>query len=165
MQELEQDVIDRGFRLNICIVLRNSLGKVLLAQRHDGRNAWQFPQGGMMPGESPQQAMYRELFEEIGLKPCDIDILGHSSRWFHYRIPPDRIPLGSGAIGQKQRWFLLALRSQDQAIDLVRGSTDPEFVSWRWVDYWEPIERVARFKRHVYRQGLEALQTFCLDTN
>ena len=113
-----------------------------------------------MKGESPVQALFRELYEEIGLRPCDVTVEGHSSRWIHYRIPPSRQPLKSGAIGQKQRWYLLSLRSADHVIDLIKGSYEPEFVRWRWVEYWEPFHRITHFKRHAYQQGLGSLQSF-----
>lgn len=160
MLDDEHDVVEKGYRLNICIVLCNANGQVLIAQRNDGRNNWQFPQGGIKKGESAIQAMYRELNEEVGLKPSDAHIVTHTSRWFRYRIPESRRPAMSKTVGQKQRWFLLSMLSRDCAIDLDSDELESEFVRWQWVDFWEPLHRIVRFKRHVYRQGLEALSPF-----
>ena len=60
------DHIDNeGFRANVGIVLSDDFGRVFLGRRV-GNKGWQFPQGGIRRGESIEQAMYRELLEEIG---------------------------------------------------------------------------------------------------
>lgn len=99
-----------GFRPNVGIVICNRDGQVLWAKRY-GQHSWQFPQGGVDDGESPEQAMYRELYEEIGLKPEDVTILATSRNWLKYRLPKRLVRWDSSpvCIGQKQKWFLLQL--------------------------------------------------------
>ena len=75
-----------GFRANVGIIITNQRGQLLWAKRY-AQNAWQFPQGGLDEGETPKQAMYRELYEEVGLKPDDVKILKQSDEWYRYRLP------------------------------------------------------------------------------
>jgi len=147
---------NEGFRANIGIIVANDNGQVLWAKRL-GQNAWQFPQGGMMESETPEQSMYRELQEEIGLKPKDVQVLACTKGWLRYRLPKRLIrhhslPL---CIGQKQKWFLLRLLSADNKVCV--DTTDPEFDLWRWVSYWYPLGHVVSFKREVYRRALKEL--------
>ena len=105
------DWIDaEGFRANVGIILANSSGKLLLGGRA-GSKGWQFPQGGMLVGEDPVNAMYRELREEIGLESDDVELLGVTQDWLRYRLPGKFIRRNSEplCIGQKQRWFMLHL--------------------------------------------------------
>ena len=154
-------VIDfAGFRHNVAIVVINKDNKVLFAKRR-GMSAWQFPQGGIHPGETADAAMYRELEEEIGLRSADVEILGRSRGWLRYRLP-HRMRRGGfpQCIGQKQIWYLLRLHSKDAAIRLDQCSP-PEFDGWAWVSYWYPLAQIVDFKRDVYAKGLkELLQAF-----
>ncbi len=155
------DRIDsQGYRANVGIVLSDESGQVLLGGRV-GQAGWQFPQGGIRVQESAQQAMYRELREEIGLAPGDVAILGTTRGWLRYRLPERYVRRGSRplCLGQKQRWFLLRLCT-DKA-QLRPDTTDtPEFDRWRWVDYWQPVEEVIEFKRRVYVRALGELAAF-----
>jgi putative (di)nucleoside polyphosphate hydrolase len=153
------DLIDRhGFRANIGIVLMHADGRLFIGRRSGGRG-WQFPQGGMRGGESPEDALYRELHEEIGLKDSDVQIVGTTRRWLRYRLPAKYQRRGQRpvCIGQKQRWFLLRLRSDDSAIRFDSSDQPPEFDRWRWVDYWQPVREVIYFKRGVYARALHEL--------
>lgn len=143
-----------GFRANVGIIITNQRGQLLWAKRY-GQNAWQFPQGGLDKGESPKQAMYRELYEEVGLKPEDVKILKQSEQWYPYKLPEKYIRQGTKplCIGQKQKWFLLQLVGDEKRIRFDCGS-HPEFDHWRWVNYWYPVRSVIDFKRDVYRQAL-----------
>jgi len=152
-------VIDRaGYRLNVGIILINSSGRVFWGRRQ-GHDAWQFPQGGLGTGETPLEAMYRELWEEVGLEQSDVIVLGSTKRWLKYRLPNQYVRHGSTplVIGQKQKWYLLKLISSEQKVRLDL-SDSPEFDSWRWIDYSEPQEQVIFFKKQVYSQALKELE-------
>ena len=154
-------MIDRdGYRPNVAIVLVNAKNQVFWGKRVK-EHAWQFPQGGIKPGESPEQAMYRELQEETGLLPQHVKILGRTRDWLHYNVPTHWVKREWRGTykGQKQIWFLLRLCGRDCDISL-RASGHPEFDAWRWHDYWVPLEAVIDFKRDVYRLGLEQLVGF-----
>ena len=148
---------DEGFRANVGIILTNDDGKLLLGGRV-GARGWQFPQGGMREDESPESAMYRELEEEIGLTRDDVEMLGVTRDWLRYRLPDKYVRKHSTplCIGQKQRWFMLRLRSTDENVRFDRGET-PEFDRVRWVSYWRPVNEVIYFKRRVYASALHEL--------
>ena len=152
------DLIDgEGFRANVGIIVCDMRGLLLMGGRI-GQNAWQFPQGGIQSGESAEQAMFRELHEEIGLTPQDVDVLGCTRDWLRYRLPEQYIrnnvhPL---CIGQKQRWYLLRLTGTETGLR-CDTTTTPEFDRWRWADFWEPVREVIFFKRQVYAQALQEL--------
>jgi putative (di)nucleoside polyphosphate hydrolase len=154
-------MIDRdGYRPNVAIVLVNGRNQVFWGKRVK-EHAWQFPQGGIKPGETPEQAMYRELQEETGLLPQHVKILGRTRDWLHYNVPTHWVKREWRGTykGQKQIWFLLRLVGRDCDISL-RASGHPEFDAWRWHDYWVPLEAVIEFKRESYRLGLEQLAVF-----
>jgi putative (di)nucleoside polyphosphate hydrolase len=151
------DVIDRdGFRANVGVVLMHH-EQVFLGRRTGGRG-WQFPQGGVRAGETLEEALFRELGEEIGLDSAAVELVGQTRRWLRYRLPARYVrrnqhPL---CIGQKQRWFLLRLKDAAAAFDFGRTS-EPEFDQWRWVTWWEPVKEVIYFKRRVYARALTEL--------
>ena len=149
---------DQGYRANVGIVICNCKGELLWAKRI-GQDAWQFPQGGIKNGESPEEALYRELDEEVGLSPDHVSVVHQTNEWLHYRLPPKLVRRNSSpvCIGQKQKWFLLGLEVEEARIDLTR-STQPEFDSWCWVNYWRPLKEVVDFKREVYKKALLELQ-------
>lgn len=146
-----------GFRPNVGIILSNCQGRLLWARRI-GQSAWQFPQGGMRTDETPAEAMYRELSEEVGLCPDHVDVMGATRGWLRYRLPHKYLRRSSRplCIGQKQVWFMLRLLCDDAEVCLDT-SAKPEFDNWRWVDYWQPLDEVVPFKRNVYRKALHEL--------
>ncbi|MEY4516915.1 MAG: hypothetical protein RL180_1261 [Pseudomonadota bacterium] len=143
-----------GFRPNVGIILANAHGQVLWAKRI-GHDAWQFPQGGIQYGETPEQALYRELKEEIGLDPEHVRILAQTRGWLRYRLPHRYIRQDSSpiCIGQKQKWFLLQLTASTREIRLD-ACHPAEFDHWMWVSYWYPLGQVVAFKRDVYRKAM-----------
>ena len=151
-----------GFRPNVGIVLMNHEQQVFWARRSNN-DGWQFPQGGMNTDETPVEAMYRELREETGLAPQHVELLGSTPGWLRYRLPRryQRQYSKPLCIGQKQVWFLLRFLGDESAIDL-RHSLEPEFSSYRWVDFWYPASNVIRFKRKVYRQALSLLEPIAI---
>lgn len=153
-----KSVIDAdGFRPNVGIIIANDQGQLLWARRV-GQNAWQFPQGGIKANETPKEALFRELYEEIGLNADDVEILACTRGWLRYRLPRRMIRTHSRpvCIGQKQKWFLLRIRCQESRI-CMDGTASPEFDGWRWVSYWYPLGQVVPFKREVYRRALREL--------
>ncbi|OKP02093.1 RNA pyrophosphohydrolase [Xenorhabdus eapokensis] len=155
---------DDGYRPNVGIVICNRQGQVLWARRY-GQHSWQFPQGGINPGESPEQAMYRELFEEVGLNRKDVRVLASTRSWLRYKLPKrlvrwDTKPV---CIGQKQRWFLLQLLCNEADINVQRSKI-PEFDGWRWVSYWYPVRQVVSFKRDVYRRVMKEFSSIVMST-
>ncbi|WIO74447.1 RNA pyrophosphohydrolase [Porticoccaceae bacterium LTM1] len=151
-------MVDRdGFRPNVGIVICNDQGQLLWAKRV-GQDAWQFPQGGVDRGESPEQALYRELYEEVGLTEADVEILASTRGWLRYKLPKKYIRRNSKplCIGQKQKWFLLKLTGDEQQIRFDCGHK-AEFDGWKWVNYWYPVDKVVDFKRDVYRRALKEL--------
>lgn len=154
-------MIDReGYRPNVGIVLCNAHNQVFWGKRVN-QHAWQFPQGGINSGETPEQAMFRELEEEIGLKSHHVRVLGRTRDWLRYDVPAHWTRRDSRGLyrGQKQIWFLLRLTGRDCDVSL-RASSHPEFDAWRWSDYWVPQESVVEFKREVYRMALSELERY-----
>lgn len=161
-----------GFRPNVGIILTNSKGELLWARRVGGQDAWQFPQGGIKQHETAEQALFRELEEEVGLRAGDVEILGVTRGWLRYRLPSRYVRQQQPVcIGQKQKWFLLRFLGSDEQINLALNAT-PEFDHWRWVSYWYPVNNVVSFKRDVYRRALRELsplqahyqETSCAET-
>ena len=151
-------VDDQGYRLNVGIILVDDQGNVFWGRRL-GHDAWQFPQGGLNPEESAEQAMYRELEEEVGLEPDDVEILACTSTWLPYRLPEHFIRHNSKplVIGQKQKWFLLQLISAEKNIRFDMTNS-PEFTDWLWVDISHPLTEVIDFKQRVYKLALEEFE-------
>ncbi|VAW97293.1 Adenosine (5')-pentaphospho-(5'')-adenosine pyrophosphohydrolase [hydrothermal vent metagenome] len=152
-------IIDKhGYRHNVGIILCNNKDQLLWARRI-GENAWQFPQGGIRADESLEMALFRELNEEIGLSSNDVEVIGSTNNWLHYKLPKqfvdhDRKPV---CIGQKQIWFMLRLTADEKKLCLTKSSK-PEFDGWCWINYWEPINQVVSFKQGVYKLALKELE-------
>jgi putative (di)nucleoside polyphosphate hydrolase len=149
-----------GYRPNVGIILLNDRNKVFWGKRAK-QHSWQFPQGGIKHGETPEQAMYRELYEEIGLCPDHVRIVARTREWLRYEVPEQwiRRDLRGNYRGQKQIWFLLRLVGRECDVCL-RRSEKPEFDAWRWNDYWVPQDSVIEFKRAVYHQALAELSQY-----
>lgn len=154
-------MLDRdGFRPNVGIILLNQRNQVFWGKRIR-THSWQFPQGGIDRGESPEQAMFRELHEEIGLMPEHVRIVARTRDWLRYEVPERYIRRDARGHykGQKQIWFLLQLTGQDWNLNL-RATNHPEFDAWRWNDYWVPLDVVVEFKRGVYEMALRELARY-----
>jgi putative (di)nucleoside polyphosphate hydrolase len=146
-----------GYRPNVGIILLNPRNEVFWGKRVR-QHAWQFPQGGIKAGESPEQAMYRELYEEVGLQEQHVRLVARTRDWLRYDVPEQwlRRELRGSYRGQKQIWYLLRLVGRDCDVCL-RRSGKPEFDAWRWHDYWAPAGSVIEFKREVYQLALNEL--------
>jgi putative (di)nucleoside polyphosphate hydrolase len=142
-------VASRHFRAGVVIVVRRDDGHVLAFERVDQPDQWQLPQGGLQPGESPEEAAWRELAEETGLGPADVELVGEHPNWVAYEWPPD-VVAGGNRLGQVQRWFFFRLRD---------ATTEPspdgrEFGAWRWADTSWLIRQVVPFRRPAYEAVL-----------
>lgn len=154
-------MLDReGFRPNVGIILLNANNEVWWGKRVR-EHSWQFPQGGIKYGESPEQAMFRELEEETGLLPSHVKVIGRTRDWLRYEVPDHFIKreIRGHYRGQKQIWFLLRMVGRDCDVNL-RASNHPEFDAWRWHEYWVPLDVVIEFKRGVYQLALQELSRF-----
>ncbi len=154
-------MLDRdGFRPNVGIILLNQKNQVFWGKRIR-THSWQFPQGGIDRGENPEQAMFRELHEEVGLKPDHVQIVARTRDWLRYEVPDRFIKREARGHyrGQKQIWFLLQLVGNDWDLNL-RATDHPEFDAWRWNDYWVPLDLVVEFKRGVYKMALNELSRY-----
>ena len=154
-------MLDReGFRPNVGIVLLNQRNQVFWGKRLR-THSWQFPQGGINYGETPEQAMFRELHEEVGLSPEHVRVLARTRDWLRYEVPDHFIRRDARGHyrGQKQIWFLLQLMGSDNDMNL-RATDHPEFDAWRWHEYWIPLDVVIEFKREVYQLALTELARF-----
>ena len=148
-----------GYRPNVGIVVANEQGQVLWAKRV-GQDAWQFPQGGIRSAESTEEALYRELNEEVGLNPDHVEIVGTTRGWLRYKLPKRLLRDNkSSFVGQKQKWYLLKMLADDEA-GCFHHSEKPEFDLWRWVSYWYPLGQVVSFKQDVYRRAMKELAPY-----
>tara|TARA_B110000037_G_C16974673_1_gene446509 strand:- start:276 stop:749 length:474 start_codon:yes stop_codon:yes gene_type:complete len=150
--------IKEGYRPNVAMVVVNSKNKVLICRRRNTQT-WQFPQGGIDSDEDVTEAMYRELFEEVGLSKKDIDVLGESKGTITYDIPLTlrSMVLGGKFKGQEQKWFLARIKNDDFKINL-ENEAFPEFEEYEWVSYWRPLDRIIDFKKEAYRLALTELR-------
>ena len=154
------------YRPNVGIIIFNRDGKILWCKRKQG-DGWQFPQGGIDKGESPLEALYRETYEEVGLKKHQIKIVRENERWIGYDVPKDRVPKyfsfkNRRFKGQTQKWFLAEFLGNDEDINLSVHS-QIEFSEWTWSSYWHPITGGIEFKRDAYRKALNDLFPYYLD--
>jgi len=160
-ESLGYNMLDReGFRPNVGIILLNTQNEVWWGKRVR-EHSWQFPQGGIKFGETPEQAMFRELEEEVGLRAEHVRVVGRTRDWLRYEVPDRfiRREIRGHYRGQKQIWFLLRMVGRDCDVNL-RLTEHPEFDAWRWHDYWVPLDVVIEFKRDVYLRALQELSRF-----
>jgi putative (di)nucleoside polyphosphate hydrolase len=149
---------ERPYRANVGAVIRRDDGRILMAERIDRPGAWQFPQGGVEPGESLEAAMWRELGEELGLSPpqhtCRLVAAAPAVR---YSFPPgERGHLAKRYAGQEQTLFLLAFTGRDADFRLD-AHPHPEFRAIRWVWPEEALELIWEVKRPVFQAMLHQM--------
>jgi putative (di)nucleoside polyphosphate hydrolase len=136
------------FRAGVVAVVRRSNGQVMAFERADSPGAWQLPQGGIESGETPEQAVWRELWEETGLSKRDVRLVEQPPHWTIYEWPADMRT--SDRIGQAHRWFFFE-PLDDQVTPQPDGS---EFTDWRWMTAPDLIDCVVEFRRGPYAQVL-----------
>jgi len=139
-------------RLGVGILLLNEKKKVFVGKRIDIKSeAWQMPQGGVTKGEELEDAAYRELYEETGIKKAKI--IFKSKKWFQYNIPLSlQKKLWKGKyLGQKQKWFVMKFNG-DEKKDINLNTTKAEFCNWRWVNLNELENLIVPFKKEMYKK-------------
>lgn len=141
------------YRPCVGLMVLNAAGEVFVGQRLDrDADAWQMPQGGVDPGEDPQEAALRELEEETGITRDLVRVEAQSEGWLPYDLPHDLVPkLWKGKYrGQEQKWFLLRFEGRDDQVNIA--TEIPEFKEWRWLPVAQMLESIVPFKREVYER-------------
>jgi putative (di)nucleoside polyphosphate hydrolase len=142
------------YRKCVGIMLLNAERRVFVGQRIDQSvESWQMPQGGIDPGETPEDAAMRELAEEVGTN--NAEIIGIAAGWINYDLPADLIgkALKGRYRGQTQKWFAMRFLGDDAEINI--RTKHPEFGAWQWVSANETLDMIVPFKRSVYEQVIE----------
>lgn len=148
-----EEIARLPYRPGVGLMLLNRENQVFVAQRIDmPRPGWQMPQGGIDEGETPGDAVLRELEEEIGTSKAEI--IAESRRWFDYDLPRDLVPkVWRGRYrGQTQKWFALRFLGEDRDIDIE--TEEPEFSAWKWTAHEELPGLIVPFKLQLYRAVL-----------
>ena len=146
-------------RTGVGIIVLNSKNQVFVAKRKDNPvDKWQMPQGGVDLGESLQDAMYRELFEETSISK--IEILKELNYWLEYELPQNLLGIiWKGKFrGQKQKWFIVRYLGSDSEINI--NTKKPEFIEWKWLDVNRLKSVIVDFKKNVYEKLVVALKNF-----
>ena len=149
------------YRPNVGIMLINADKQVWVGARIDFASAyWQMPQGGVDAGEDMTAAMWRELYEEIGVQQQDCKILAKTPDWIYYDVPADlgNTLWGGKYKGQKQVWYALKLTAPDTVINIA--TEEPEFKAWKWIPAHTLVDTAVPFKRRVYQQVLDIFKQY-----
>ena len=147
------------YRACVGVMLMNADGCIFVGQRNDRHaEAWQMPQGGVDPGESPRDAALRELWEETGVPADLVDIIAETDGWLPYDLPHDIVPvIWNGRYrGQEQKWFLMRFTGQDDQVNIA--TEHPEFTTWKWQCPDRLVAEIIPFKRAVYEQVMAAFR-------
>ncbi|KIN74107.1 RNA pyrophosphohydrolase [Sulfitobacter guttiformis] len=149
------------YRPCVGVMVINAASEVFVGQRLDRNyDAWQMPQGGVDPGEDPQEAALRELEEETGITRDLVSVEAQTEHWLPYELPHDLVPkLWKGKYrGQEQKWFLLRFNGTDDQVNIA--TAEPEFSAWCWLPADEMLSGIVPFKREVYERVVQEFRTF-----
>jgi putative (di)nucleoside polyphosphate hydrolase len=149
---LSDDQIDElPYRPCVGLMILDPMGRIFAGQRISGMpDAWQMPQGGIDEGETPRQAVLRELTEETGIGESQVEILRQCPEWLAYELPRHLVTkLWNGRYrGQKQLWFAIRFHGSDRDVNI--DTAEPEFRTWSWMAQDELVNRIVPFKRDTY---------------
>lgn len=152
----------KDYRPCVGVCLFRPDGRVWLGRRYGetGPYSWQFPQGGLDKGESPEFGALRELWEETGVTIADLKPLGRIEEWLYYDFPSDvKLPKARNYKGQRQLWFAYQFTGKDATIDLKSHGTQ-EFSEWKWAKLSKTPKTVIPFKRPVYEELTDRFAAF-----
>ena len=143
------------YRKCVGMMILNSNKEILVGRRLDHPSGyWQMPQGGIDDDENPEEAVWREMMEEIGTNKAGL--IKISNQWINYDIPSETLktlPWGHKYIGQTQKWFAFDFLGEDSDINV--GTDNPEFSEWKWSRMDLIVDSIVPFKRNVYSIILE----------
>ena len=150
--------MSKPYRKCVGMMIINNNKEILVGKRIDHPSGfWQMPQGGIDEYENPEEAVWREMMEEIGTN--NVTLIKTSNQWLNYDIPNDTLktlPWGHKYKGQTQKWFAFKFTGKDQDIDV--GTTNPEFSEWKWINYQNIVDKIVPFKRSVYSKILKEFE-------
>ena len=145
----------KKYRKCVGIMILNDNNEILVGRRLDHPSGfWQMPQGGIDDNENPEEAVWREMMEEIGTN--NAELIKMSSQWINYKIPQDtldQLPWGKKYVGQTQKWFVFRFTGQESDINVE--TENPEFSEWKWAKLNSLVDNIVPFKRDVYKKILE----------
>ncbi|SFK10167.1 RNA pyrophosphohydrolase [Celeribacter neptunius] len=147
---MTRDLSTLPYRPCVGVMLLDESGRIFVGERKDTKDAWQMPQGGIDPGEEPQEAALRELWEEIGVTTDHVDVIGQTSNWLTYDLPKHLLgKVWKGKYrGQKQLWFVLRFKGRDEDVNIE--TEHPEFDRWKWSNANDLVAEIVPFKRDIY---------------
>lgn len=147
---MTKDFSTLPYRPCVGVMLLDAQGRIFVGERKDTSGAWQMPQGGIDPGEEPQEAALRELWEEIGVTKDKIEVIGQTSDWLTYDLPEHLLgKVWKGKYrGQKQLWFVLRFKGSDTDVNIE--TEHPEFGRWKWSNAADLVSEIVPFKRDIY---------------
>lgn len=144
----------KPYRPNVAAVIMScdypKTKEIFLSKRNDMDGIWQFPQGGIDKGETPKEALFRELKEEIGTN--DIKIIAKYPKWITYDFPKDIKKQMKPFYGQTQIYYLVQLK-QKAVIDLK--TKHPEFISYKFTSVKKVMQKVTQFKKPIYQEVIK----------
>jgi putative (di)nucleoside polyphosphate hydrolase len=139
------------FRASVGALIVDRKGRIIVFKRSGGRSReWQLPQGGLLRGEKPTNAIFREIMEETSIPRSKLDLVDEMEEWLGYELPAS-YRTAKTERGQVQKWFLLRYSGQDSDI----RPNGEEFDAWKWMTPAQLIGAAASFRRPIYRRVLD----------
>jgi putative (di)nucleoside polyphosphate hydrolase len=141
------------YRPNVAALIVNSVGNLLICERWMIPGAWQFPQGGVDDDETLEQALFREVREEVGLEPKHYEVIERRDgyRYLYPQHARGKKLRKHGSHGQEQSYFLCHLKTDAPQVNVKQKQR--EFRAYRWILPIEfDLEWLPSFKRDVYRE-------------